>query len=104
MIAVIKTGGKQYLVREGDILTIEKIDGGINDEVAFGDVLLRSDDDGGSLTFGTPIISDAKVTGKVMEQGRGEKITIIKFKPKVRYRRKRGHHQFYTKVQIIKIA
>ncbi len=104
MIAVIKTGGKQYLVKEGDTLKIEKIEGGINDEVTFGEVLLQADEEGQSVTLGTPIITGAKVVGNILEQGRGEKITIIKFKPKVRYRRKRGHHQFYTKVQITKIA
>ncbi|MDO8571352.1 MAG: 50S ribosomal protein L21 [bacterium] len=103
MIAVIKTGGKQYIVKEGDTLEIEKIEGGINDEVSFEEVLLQADEEGNSVVVGTPFIVGAKVVAKVLEQGRGKKITIIKYKPKVRYRRKRGHHQFYTKVQITKI-
>lgn len=99
MIAVIKTGGKQYAVSEGDVLKIEKLPGEANEEVLF-DVLLRGDDS--NLEIGTPTVS-GNVKGVILEQGRGKKITIIKYKPKVRYRRKNGHHQLFTKVQITKI-
>ena len=104
MLAVIRTGGKQYLVKEGDILTVEKIDGKAQDEVVFSDILLATDDSGNETMVGTPVLSNIKVSAKILEQGRGEKIMVIKYKPKVRYRKKKGHHQLFTKVQITKIA
>lgn len=103
MIAVIKTGGKQYAVKEGDVLKIEKIEGEVNDEVVLGDVLLRGKEDGSSLEIGTPLVAGATLKASILEQGRGKKIMIIKYKPKVRYRRKNGHRQFFTKVKITKI-
>ena len=104
MIAVIKTGGKQYAVKEGDVLTIEKIEGGVNDEVTLGDVLLRGSEDGTPLDIGTPLVSGASTKAVILEQGRGKKISIIKYKPKVRYRRKTGHRQLFTKIKITSIA
>lgn len=100
MIAVIKTGGKQYAVSEGEILKIEKIEGEVDASVKLDSVLLRSNDSGSDCTIGSPFIEGASVTAKILEQGRGEKINIIKYKPKVRYRRKNGHRQLFTKVQI----
>ncbi len=104
MIAVIKTGGKQYAVKEGDVLKIEKIEGAVNESVTLGDVLLKGNDDGSALSIGTPLVSGAAVTAEIIEQGRGKKIAIIKYKPKVRYRRKTGHRQFFTKIKIASIA
>lgn len=103
MLAVIKSGGKQYLVKEGDSVKIEKVGGAVNDIITFPDVLLLTDEKGESMKVGTPVLSDVCVQGTILEQGRGKKVTVIKFKPKVRYRRKMGHHQLYTKVQITKI-
>lgn len=103
MIAIIKTGGKQYAVSEGEILKIEKIEGEVDSDVMLGDVLLRSADSGSDCVIGAPMIEGATVTVKILEQGRGKKIAIIKYKPKVRYRRKTGHRQLFTKVQITKI-
>lgn len=103
MIAVIKTGGKQYTVKEGDVLKIEKIEGNVSDEITLGDILLRGNEDGSSLDIGAPLLAGMSAKATILEQGRGKKIAIIKYKPKVRYRRKNGHRQFFTKVQITKI-
>ena len=101
MIAVIKTGGKQYLVKEGDELKIEKVAGDKDADLSF-EVLMLADEDGEKLELGTPVLG-ATVQAKVVEQGRGKKVTIIKFKSKVRYRRKTGHRQPYSKVKIAKV-
>ena len=104
MIAVIATGGKQYPVKEGDIIKIEKIPGEADGKVTFDTVLLTAEEDGSAVNVGTPEVIGAKVTGTILEQGRGKKIVVIKYKPKVRYRRKNGHRQPFTKVQINTIA
>ena len=100
MYAIIKTGGKQYCVEEGKVITIEKLDVEAGAEVAFAEVLLLSGD---SLKIGQPTVAGAKVTGKVLEQGKGAKIRIFKYKAKSNYRRRQGHRQPFTKVQIEKI-
>lgn len=102
MLAVIKTGGKQYLVREGDEIKVEKVRGEKDAVLSF-EVLLVSDEDGENLKLGTPTLSGLSVQAMVLEQGRGKKVTIIKFKRKVRYRRKTGHRQPYSKVKIAKV-
>jgi large subunit ribosomal protein L21 len=101
MLAVIKTGGKQYLVSKGDKLKIEKLDAKEGKSVTFKDVLLV--EKAKSVKVGTPIIKGVKVTGKVLKQDRGEKVTIFKYKPKKRYKVKKGHRQPYTEVEITKI-
>jgi len=100
--AIIQTGGKQYKVTEGQVLTIEKIDKKVGSEIHFDKVLLYYD--GKKTEVGKPYLKGKKVTAKVLEQGKGKKIYIIKFKSKVRYRRKRGHRQLFTKVKIEKIS
>lgn len=100
MYAIIKTGGKQYCVEEGKVITIEKLDVEAGAEVAFDEVLLVSCD---SVKIGQPTVAGAKVTGKVLEQGKGAKIRIFKYKAKSNYRRRQGHRQPFTKVQIEKI-
>ena len=102
MYAVIKTGGKQYQVKEGDVVFIEKIEGENGAEVSFDDVLAVGDD--GKFTAGTPIVEGASVKGKILGQTKGRKIIIFKMKPKKGYRNKNGHRQPYTKVQIGSIA
>ncbi|MFA5128718.1 MAG: 50S ribosomal protein L21 [Patescibacteria group bacterium] len=102
MFAVIKTGGKQYKVKEGDILKIEKIGGAAGDKIDF-EVLLLADEDGKDVKVGKPTVSGAKVSGEILEQGRAKKLNIIKYKPKVRYRRKNGHRQMFTKVKVTSI-
>lgn len=104
MFAVIKTGGKQYLVKEGESLKVEKLIGAVGDEVLFGEVLLIASEDANEVQLGAPFLSGKSVKATITEQGREKKVTIIKFKPKVRYRRKRGHRQEYTKVQITAIT
>ncbi len=98
MVAIIKTGGKQYTVAENDVIQIEKLDAQVGDKVEFAEVLLTSKD--GEVAVGRPFIEGAKVHGVVEEQGKGEKVIIFKFKRKKDYRKKRGHRQLYTKVRI----
>lgn len=98
MYAVIKTGGKQYRVQEGDIITIEKLDALAGDVVEFDQVLVLNDDK--ALQVGTPIIEGVKVFGTVVENGKGSKVIIFKYKSKKDYRKKQGHRQPYTMVKI----
>ncbi len=98
MYAVVKTGGKQYRVQEGDVLRVEKLSGDVGAEIAFDDVLLFSD--GQNLQVGTPILDNVAVTGRIVEQGKAPKILVFKYKRRKRYRRKQGHRQPYTAVQI----
>ena len=101
MYAIIATGGKQYRVSEGDVIYIEKIDAQVDSTVAF-DVLLVGND--GEVKIGTPVVEGVKAEGKVIGQVRGEKIVVFKYKSKKNYRRKQGHRQPYTKVEITKIG
>ena len=101
MYAIIKTGGKQYVVEEGKVISIEKLDVEEGAEVTFDEVLLVSGDD---VKIGQPNVAGAKVTGKVLEQGKERKIRIFKYKAKSNYRRRQGHRQPYTKVEIGKIS
>lgn len=98
MYAVIQTGGKQYRVAPGDTLTVEKLPGNVGDSVEFGEVLMLSKD--GSLSMGKPTIQGAKVTGKIVEHGRGEKLVVYKFRRRKNYRLRNGHRQNYTSIQI----
>lgn len=100
MYAIIATGGKQYRVAQGDVIYVEKLDAAENDAVSF-DVLLVEKD--GDLKVGAPLVEDAKVEGKVLQQGRGAKIVVFKYKSKKNYRRKQGHRQPFTKVEITAI-
>ena len=101
MYAIIATGGKQYRVSEGDKIYIEKIDAEVGSTVSF-DVLLVEDN--GDVKVGTPVVEGVKVEGKVVGQVRGDKIIVFKYKSKKNYRRKQGHRQPYTKVEITKIG
>jgi large subunit ribosomal protein L21 len=102
MYAVVVSGGKQYKVREGEVLRLEKIPGEIGDPISFDDVLLYSD--GENLQIGQPVLKNAKVTGRVVEQGKARKIIVFKFKRRKRYRRKQGHRQQFTAVKIDSIS
>ena len=97
MYAIIATGGKQYRVSEGDVIYIEKIDADVDSTVSF-DVLLVGNE--GDVKVGTPVVEGVKVEGKVVGQIRGEKIIVFKYKSKKNYRRKQGHRQPYTKLEI----
>ena len=101
MFAVIKTGGKQYKVSEGDLLDIEKLDKKEGDEVTFEEVLLLEDDE---TEIGKPIVEKASVKAEVVEQGREDKKIVYKYKPKKRQRKKKGHRHPYTKVEIKEIV
>lgn len=105
MLAVIKTGGKQYLVKPGDKIKIEKIEGNNDEEVIFDDVLLVEDSTDGKeeLKIGTPLVGGAKVFGKILNQGKEKKVIVFKYKPKTRYKKKTGHRQLFTEVEITKI-
>jgi len=102
MYAVIKTGGKQYRVSEGDMLTVEKIEGEKGDIVSFDEVMLVSDDN--DITVGAPLVEGAKVTGEIVTQTKGPKITVFKMKRRKGYRRKTGHRQLMTALKIKEIV
>lgn len=102
MFAVIKTGGKQYLVSAGEKIKIEKIDVEEGKEVVFDEVLLLGKDDK-DVKIGNPFVKGAKVKAKVLAQDKAKKIIIFKYKPKKRYQKKQGHRQPFTEVEILKI-
>ncbi len=101
MLAIIKTGGKQYKIAPGDKIKIEKIDKKEGSEITFKEVLLVEKNR--KTEIGTPFVKGAKVVGKVLSQGKGKKVIVFKYKPKTRYRKKAGHRQFFTEVEITKI-
>lgn len=101
MLAVIKTGGKQYLVKPGDKIKIEKIAGEEGKEIIFKEVLLVEKNR--KLEIGTPFVKGAKVIGKILSQGKGKKVIVFKYKPKTRYKKKAGHRQLFTEIEITKI-
>ena len=100
MYAVIETGGKQYLIKSGDTLKVEKLDAEAGKEFVFDKVLLLSEDDGTDVKIGMPYLDGVSISAEVMEQGRNKKIRVVKFKRKVRYRRVAGHRQHFTKVKV----
>ena len=101
MHAIIETGGKQYKVAEGDTLYIEKLNAQAGDTVTFDKVLAVLDGD--KATFGAPSVAGASVTASVVKNGKGKKVLVFKYKPKKNYRRRQGHRQPYTKVEITKV-
>jgi len=100
--AIIATGGKQYRVSEGDVIFVEKLNAEADEKVTFDKVLAVMSDD--ANTFGTPVVEGATVTGTVVKNGKSKKVIVYKMHPKKNYRRKQGHRQPYTKVQIDKIS
>lgn len=101
MHAIIETGGKQYKVAEGDTIFIEKLPNEAGDKVTFDKVLAILDGD--KATFGAPVVEGAKVEAQVVKNGKGKKIIVFKYKPKKNYRRRQGHRQPYTKVEILAV-
>ena len=101
MLAVIKTGGKQYLVKPGDKIKIEKIEREENKEIIFDQVLLVEKNR--KIEIGTPLVNGAKVVGKILRQGKSKKVIVFKYKPKTRYKKKAGHRQLFTEIEITKI-
>ncbi len=102
MKAVIVTGGKQYTVAEGDVLFIEKLNAEENATIKFDEVLAVLD--GENSKIGAPVVEGAAVEAKVIKNGKGKKLTIFRYKPKKNEKKKMGHRQPYTKVEITKIA
>ena len=102
MYAVIETGGKQYRVQQGDVITVEKLSVEAGEKVTFDKVLVVHDGEG--LTVGTPCVEGATVGATVVENGKGKKVVIFKYKAKKDYRKKQGHRQPYTMVKIDEIA
>ena len=101
-LAVIKTGGKQYLVKPGSQIKIEKLNKKEGQEIIFDQVLLLEKNK--KLQIGTPLVKGAKVQAKILEHGKGKKIIVFKYKAKKRYKVKKGHRQPYTLVEIKSIA
>lgn len=101
MYAVIETGGKQYRVQEGDKIFVEKLEANAGDVINFDKVLLVSGD--GNTKVGKPFVEGVTVTGNVLAQGKAKKIIVFKYKAKKDYRKKQGHRQPYTKIEIGKI-
>lgn len=98
MLAVIETGGKQYCVEPGDKIKVEKLNAEPGADFVFDKVLLTADDKGTKV--GAPYLAGAKVTGKIVREARAKKVIIFKYKPKKRYRKKQGHRQPFTEVEI----
>ncbi len=101
MYAVVKTGGKQYKVGAGDIITVEQLEGEVGSEVELSDVLMTSDGD--TPEFGAPLLEGRSVKAKILAQGKGEKIIILKHRRRQRSRQKTGHRQNLTKIEILSI-
>jgi large subunit ribosomal protein L21 len=101
MYAVIRTGGKQYRVAQGDEVKVERLTGNVGDTVTFDEVLVASD--GENTQIGQPIVENAKVVGRITRQGRDKKVLVVKYKRRKGYRRKNGHRQMFTQVKIEEI-
>lgn len=102
MYAIMATGGKQYLVKEGDIIKIEKLELNEGEKVTFDQILMLEKD--GKYFFGQPSIQDSFVEAKILRHGKAKKIIVLKYKPKKRYEKKTGHRQLFTEIKIEKIT
>jgi large subunit ribosomal protein L21 len=102
MLAIIKTGGKQYKVKAGDRIKIEKLEGKAGEKIVFSEVLFSGDEK--NVKIGNPLIKEAKVEGKILKTAKEKKVVGIKFKAKKRYKVKFGHRQTMTEVEIIEIT
>jgi large subunit ribosomal protein L21 len=101
MYAVIKTGGKQYRVNEGDRLRVEKLEGAVGDFIEFPEILMLG---GETVSIGMPLVSGAKVSAQIVGQGLGKKIIVFKMRRRKRYRRKNGHRQPFTELKVTGIS
>jgi large subunit ribosomal protein L21 len=102
MLAIVKTGGKQYKVQKGDKIKVEKLEGEVGSKITFAEVLFVGDDK--KVSVGTPLVKGAIVEGKILKTAKGKKVVGIKYKAKKRYKVKFGHRQTMTEVEITKIA
>jgi large subunit ribosomal protein L21 len=100
--ALIQTGGKQYKVSEGEILKVEKLEGEAGGSIVLDQVMMINDENG-SIKIGNPLLDNARVTAKILDQGKNKKIIVYKYKKRKNYRRKQGHRQPYTRLLIEKI-
>ena len=97
-IAVIRTGGKQYVISPGQKIKVEKLEAKEGEQITFSEVLLREKQN--KIEIGTPLVNGALVTGKVLRQGRAKKVIVFRYKSKTRYKKKKGHRQPFTEVEI----
>jgi large subunit ribosomal protein L21 len=102
MYAVVKSGGKEYRVSKGDLIRVEKLEGKAGDQVVIRDVLMVSDE--GKVQLGTPQLTNAVVTGKIVQEAKGKKVLIYKMKKRKNYRRTKGHRQTYTYLRVEDIS
>jgi len=102
MNAVVKTGGKEYRISQGDLIRVEKIEGKVGDQVTMKDILMISDED--KVQVGNPFLTNAVITGEIVQQVRGKKVLIYKMKRRKNYRRTKGHRQTYTYVRVNEIS
>ena len=102
MYAVVKSGGKEYRVSKGDLIRVEKLEGKAGDQVVIRDVLMVSDE--GKVQIGTPQLTNAVVTGKIVQEAKGKKVLIYKMKRRKNYRRTKGHRQTYTYLRVEDIS
>ncbi|MGS2724195.1 50S ribosomal protein L21 [Porticoccus sp. GXU_MW_L64] len=102
MYAVIASGGKQHRVQEGEILRLEKLEVATGDSIDFDEVLMVAD--GENINIGAPVVDGAKVSAEILAHGRGEKVSIIKFKRRKHHRKQMGHRQWFTEVKITGIS
>ena len=102
MYAVIKTGGKQYRVMQGEYLRVEKLEADVDSSIEFDQVLLVGE--GENVTVGTPTVDGAKVKAKVLSHGRGKKVRIVKFRRRKHHKKQQGHRQHYTEIEITAIS
>ncbi|MFZ2190259.1 MAG: 50S ribosomal protein L21 [Candidatus Magasanikiibacteriota bacterium] len=100
MFAVIETGGKQYLIKTGDTLKIEKLAVEEGKDMVFDKILLLASEDGKDVKIGTPYLAGVEIAATVEEQGRNKKVRVVKFKNKIRYKKVYGHKQHFTKVKV----
>ena len=102
MNAVVKTGGKEYRIAKGDLIRVEKMEGKVGDQVTMKDVLMISDED--KVQVGNPFLTNAVITGEIVQQVRGKKVLIYKMKRRKNYRRTKGHRQTYTYIRVNDIS
>lgn len=100
--AIVESGGKQYIAREGETFDVDRLSANVGDEIEFEQVLLAAEN--GSVSVGEPSVSGAVVKARVVAQVKGPKVVVFKYKPKIRYRRKQGHRQHYTRVEVESIS
>jgi large subunit ribosomal protein L21 len=102
MNAVVKTGGKEYRISQGDLIRVEKMEGKVGDQVTMKDILMVSHE--GQVQVGNPLLANAVITGEIVQQVRGKKVLIYKMKRRKNYRRTKGHRQTYTYVRVNEIS